>query len=315
MTAENEFLFEQNEGPDHDRRSNDNAEPEAKFLATRLGVQYDALSESHRKLLVDYAREVLLPIDWYVNQIKLEEQKQRIFKNLTLASLIGIPLVAFFGPPVVAQFTGFDPTLVGAQISAIVASVVAGHRGATAWMRTRNNIGGFWQAAAELKSSIYSIIDTHEAGIIRETVNTPATLLSPDLTQDLKSGIVNAQATIKTETQSFFDNFKAPDIKLGATLRDSIAAGSKVSGDMLDPRFTSETKDLHRQNTLERNIKAAEIRLKALRKNFDRWREELQNSGSKDAALKTIVTKAASELSRVESQLEKDRAELAAIVQ
>jgi uncharacterized membrane protein len=214
--------------PSHTRTS-DEARDEARVLLTRLGLSKADIdkilpSGSDAEVLLRYATDVPLNILWYQRALKQQHGYRTGWVLLSL--LVGVAttllplLLLLFHAPQAKEAS----VLLAAQLGMITTAVGSGWKIVSNLDHTKQRIGIFWSAGADLKEELLTFEDKWRRQFASGT-------LTPEFTNALAASNTRARAIARKERTDFFATYASPaEIVTAAT---SVADGLTKARDAL----------------------------------------------------------------------------------
>jgi hypothetical protein len=224
-------------------------------LARRLDVTADEDVKPLRaspswELLLTYCIEGPLNIDWYDAKIAAWKRRQRQFLGASVVVTTGVVGL------LVWRHTS-DSTI--AQLSAAVAALIACARILSGASDVKAQLGGFWRARADLKEQFLTFEQAWRGKIL------VGGAVSDGLEVALWQEIVNARHVVRSERDTYFLTFVAPDDVLGAATGglDAIFGRARELGAVQTTRW-QPLADVRRQLDVAKAERAAQAVTRAL---------------------------------------------------
>lgn len=217
------------------RRSTDLADGYLAQFTDRLGLDLNLATEGFRSLLEDYVNDHHCAIAWYQTAREGQVSKRNLYRGISIALLIAIPLSVSVFP--FAFRLSVDPVVISGLVTGALTSLYGTHRAVTSWIRQQEPIGLFWKAEAGLKSSLYNLERKWRGRVMSEGD------VAPEFLEALETGIAEARETIRTEQSAFFETFKIPKIDLDSTISSAASRATSLWRVTAKPAIKSFTED------------------------------------------------------------------------
>lgn len=268
-------------------------------LLARLGLKPAQVADTeHERMVRLYVVEVPLNIEWYDEHLRSEQSLHRGFIALTLLMLGGItPLVAVL--PMFALDDQVAGGTTAAQITGILAGLLALQRAFGVILDRRKRIALYHEASADLKEMLYSL-EEHWRGCAVE-----ADTIAPKLLEAMREDVKAARAIVREERKkNFLAMQSAPSLDLGAIFQRGGSQAKSLAGPA-----TSAARSAARVSPQAARVEAAEQRavVEALAGMVDEAKHEYVEAQSDPA----LVGNAKSNLSVLTNKLRDARIELA----
>ena len=248
------YLFEQASKKPGSVRGKSEADRDATLLIRRLQGP-EVVQPETRALLVTYCTEVTLNIRWYeVNRCDKDKSAtaQRWFAiALGLAGIVAAALLALITTTQTAQVATATAT-VSAQLGTLLFGSIAILQILTGATDLKAQVGSFWQAAAELKTALYTLEQTWTGRAF-----TTGGAGAPEFLDAVKTQILGARKTAGDERKRYFDTFRSPTEVL--TLVASALTGFRAK---VQQEATPQASTPAEIDNLARSKQVAETRLR-----------------------------------------------------
>ncbi len=223
-----QYETDENSTPSH-TRTRDEALREARVLLTRLGLKKADIDKvlpdgADAEVLLRYATDVPLNILWYQQAVK---QQLGYRKGWVLLSvLVGVattvlPLLLLFYAPQTKEASA----LLAAQLGMIATAVGSGWKLVANLDHTKQRIGIFWSAGADLKEELLTFEDKWRKKKLA------GASLTTEFTDELAASNTRARAIARKERTDFFATYASPAEIV--TAASSVADGLTKARDAL----------------------------------------------------------------------------------
>jgi hypothetical protein len=247
-------------------RTREAAAPDVAAFATRLGI---ALEGPIGILRDDIERFVInhnLNIDWYQRKLAKEAFKRAVYFVVSLGLLLIIPIGIAFMPGLVtkgvavmgvetatAEKLASAPTLVTAQISAVLTGFFAFHRALSAYFDKRELVGIWSRTLATLKQQLYAFEQTWETRYI-DIEN------REEFSEALREVTGKARDIVLDEQRQYYENLSYPNLDLGAMIKSAASDSAAV----LAPAVAAAKSGADRETELSRVAAQLDARIVTL---------------------------------------------------
>ncbi len=177
--------------------------------------------------MLTYIVEVILPIGWYRRKIYIANVFRGAYLLISVLLVLAIPLVVAFLPtflqsPGIARWFGTAaPTAstpaasvtvnVVAQLTAVLAGVLALQKTIGGWLSTQQQYAAWWKTSSDLKKLWYGLQtkwSTTKAALKTATVD------GPGLENEMAEQVAQARTLISDEEYEFFKNLTLPNVDI-----------------------------------------------------------------------------------------------------
>jgi hypothetical protein len=201
-------------------RDTQSAQAERKKIAARLGFSEQIPSTLFDEQLRQLALHCNLSILWYENKLAREVRARRWYFAISVGLLLVIPIALCL----IAHYdaaSGHPAAAVTAQLSAVLAGLLAFHRGISAWLDRRQVVGAYSKAASDLKTILYEFEQTWDQKAT-DANNAIAFTLA------IRQAVAKSRDVVRIETAAYYQTLSYPSLDLGSLAKSSALDASQL---------------------------------------------------------------------------------------